>query len=546
MNRGLLFILFCAFLSGYAVPQGHSQSLSDLDLQPFQFQQSSVTIAADGSSDFFRIERAPTYNGVIVSGSSTMNEPRGAIQFDDDPGTWHSLTFLKSPGAGPFLAGYRGVVFREGVGFTLRFGGEGPGEITLNEGGTFDNRNDEDAMELPDADQRPPNRVHEASVIDPPTLINRAEWGADPFVNGSPVPLARPDYVRMTFHHAACCSANTYEEGITQVKGIQDFHQNVRGWSDIGYHFILDQEGRIYQGRPFLDGSVNLANPPVLAQGAHVGGANLGNVGVAMLGCYHPSEGPGCVDELSPAARDSLTTIFAYINENYGVQTENLFGHRDQGNTACPGDNNYAILPQLRLDIDEVVRIGNQPVASGMLSASMSDASVVLLNGELNVFAGFVGYRLEREINEVVEVIFSGEEGGPFTVIDSSIPETGIVRYALYVTGSRGQEQRIAEAEIDIETPEGYILGEAFPNPFAGSTTIRYFVERDGFVDIGVYDTSGKKVRNLVDAYQQGLQWYQIDLPAEGLANGIYFYRMIVVSYPGVVFDETHSLHLVR
>ena len=543
--RAVLLVLCIMLFADQAV---HGQSLADLALRSISLQPAEAITADKVSYITYRVPAVEgAFNGVIVSGSSQVEEPAGAIRFDDDPeGIWHPLTFLKSKKTAPFLAGYRSEAFRTDAGFTIRFEAA-LGDLELREAGVFDNREDEDTTIQ--HDEQPEGEGSDAplAAIVPPSLIPRGEWGADPFIRGDPVPLARPSYTRMTFHHAACCSAFSYEEGIAQVKSIQDFHQDIRGWSDIGYHFILDQEGRVYQGRPFLDSSTNLTEPPRLAQGAHVGGANTGNIGVAMLGCYHPNEGDGCVDVLAPATRDSLTAVFAYINERYGVETGDLFGHRDQTNTACPGDNNYAILPQLRLDIAELVRVGNLPFALGELAASSSESNVVQLDGEIMNLNDVAAFRIEREIDdENAVVIFSAEEAGPFSLVDATVPGGGTVQYVLYATSARGQEQRVAETTLELESPDTYIMGQAFPNPFTTSATIRYYVEFDGFVHLEVYNASGERVRNLVDAYQRGGQWYQAVVGGEGLANGVYFYRMRVISYPGTVFDETRTLHLLR
>ena len=71
-----------------------------------------------------------------------------------------------------------------------------------------------------------------------------------------------PYYDKMTLHHSAGFSAETLEEGIAQMQAIQLFHQDIRGWSDIGYHFVIDKAGNIYQGRPET------------VIGAHTGGSN--------------------------------------------------------------------------------------------------------------------------------------------------------------------------------------------------------------------------------------------------------------------------------
>ncbi len=182
---------------------------------------------------------------------------------------------------------------------------------------------------------------------------------AEPFI-GTPQPLANPSYNYMTFHHAAGFSATSLAEGLAQVKAIQDLHQNVRGWSDIGYQFVIDRGGRLYQGRPFLDASTTLEEVPRLALGAHVGGFNTGNIGICLLGCYHPPEGSFCQETITPEAYDKYVETMAFLSENYAVAPTSIRGHRDFSATACPGDNNYGLLPMLITDVENFVLSGGE------------------------------------------------------------------------------------------------------------------------------------------------------------------------------------------
>ena len=175
-----------------------------------------------------------------------------------------------------------------------------------------------------------------SGTVPKPTIISREEWGAeDPKSSYS----YHPYFDKLTLHHAACCSADDIEEGKDQVYWIQDFHQNGRGWNDIGYHFLVDRVGNIYQGRPET------------VIGAHVGGANTGNIGVCLLGCYHPPE-VSCLQEITTASRQAVVKLFSWISDTYGQSPSLLLGHRDYfGSTACPGDNVWIDLPRFRAEI---------------------------------------------------------------------------------------------------------------------------------------------------------------------------------------------------
>jgi len=169
-----------------------------------------------------------------------------------------------------------------------------------------------------------------------PTIVTREEWGAEP----PKYSYSNHPYIdKLTLHHAACCSAEDLEEGKSQVRWIQDFHQNGRGWNDIAYHFLIDRAGNIYQGRPET------------VVGSHVGGANTGNIGVCLLGCYHPPE-ENCFQTMTEKSGESIIHLFGWISDAYGQNPASLLGHRDYfGNTACPGDNVWYELPGMRIDI---------------------------------------------------------------------------------------------------------------------------------------------------------------------------------------------------
>lgn len=545
MIRFVLLICLTAFLFQPVV--SIAQSVSDFDLDTVTFSQGTISESNKVAYVTYRFASpASAYNGVIVSGVSSQQEPEGWIQWDGQE-EWLPLSFLKSEKDDPFYAGYRGEQYLEGIGFTLRFKGASMNDISISEAGVFDNRKDDDQQVEKKDIETDRGEVLFSKTIIPPTLINRTEWNADPFIRGNPVPLAQPNYTRMTFHHAACCSASTYEEGLAQVKAIQNFHQDVRGWSDIGYHFLMDQEGRVYQGRPFLDNRRDLSVPPRLAQGAHVGGFNVGNIGVSMLGCYHPAEGPGCVDVLSPAAKDSLITMFAYLGENYGVDTADLFGHRDQGATSCPGDNNYALLPQMRNDIDTLIVQGNQRLAQGALSATLSGNGVVVLEGGLSAIRDVERVWIERELNQRLSTVYSSTDAElPVEVVDSNVDSEGVATYSLMARSSTGQVQALARATVLLFNPPAFTLAQSFPNPVSGEATIRYFVERDGIVSIKLFDLNGVELQTLAEGFHEEGRWYTTSVFSDNLASGVYYYRMMVTSFPGVIFDDTRTLHVVR
>ena len=204
---------------------------------------------------------------------------------------------------------------------------------------------------LPDLEEYPEVDVTRKQIITDlpkPVIITRSEWGARPPTHGY---SAHPYYTKLTLHHAAGFSADNIDEGKEQLRAIQDLHQFVRGWSDIGYHFVVDKAGNIYQGRPET------------VIGAHVLDNNTGNIGVCVLGCYHPPE-LYCGDWLTDATTNSLVALYAWISGEYNYNPNILKGHRDYpyNDTSCPGNNVYEKLSWFRDEIERYMELDGPPL----------------------------------------------------------------------------------------------------------------------------------------------------------------------------------------
>lgn len=543
----LYSIILTLLLTGAALPRAATAQVHDMTDQQVRLEATgSVTLGKRTQVSYRADGVTATFNGIALQGFSDASDLEGWVRFREGGGwgPWQELYLVRSATDGAFLAAYRGEALRTAPAFELRFSMDEGTRLTLLEAGVFDNRNDADNTVFDG--ETPRKGAAQQSAVIPPILIPRSAWGAEPF-RGTPVPLSSGNYVRMTFHHAAGFSADTYEEGLAQVKAIQDFHQNGRGWSDIGYHFVVDRGGRVYQGRPFLDNAVTLDDVPAFVLGAHVGGANTGNVGVCLLGCYHPPETAyACNQEITPAALDSMVTLFAFLSESYGIDPDDLLGHRDQGQTACPGDNNYALLPEVREDIVRLKITGNARLGQAALTATTDADGIARLSWEFSNVNGIVGYRIERTYLGETTVVFEGEGTLPEAYSDPGLTEPGTAVYDLYAFNGSGRAQRLASTEVVVETPVAHILADNFPNPFQSHTTIRHYLAQSGIVTLRVFDGAGREVRTLVHAYLDGERWYVHTFDASGLASGIYYYRLQVEGFAGTIFDETKTLVVLR
>jgi len=180
------------------------------------------------------------------------------------------------------------------------------------------------------------------------TIRTRAQWGADESIRDQ----SEPDYgsVRGAFvHHTA--GSNTYAAADVPgiIRAIYTYHVTGRGWRDIGYNFLVDRFGLVWEGRY---GGVSAA-----VVGAHVAGYNSYSTGASVLGTY-TSKAP------EPAVLTALQQLIAWKFDRHGVSMSGtvaypglatlptISGHRDGGSTECPGTQLYVRLGALSTRID--------------------------------------------------------------------------------------------------------------------------------------------------------------------------------------------------
>jgi hypothetical protein len=165
--------------------------------------------------------------------------------------------------------------------------------------------------------------------------------------------LAEPDYERIPnevhniiVHHSAGSNSDTAY--ISVVRAIYIYHTEVRGWSDIGYNYLIAQDGTIFKGR---DPGPLLEQDEVL--GAHFCNSNTGTLGICVLGDYTSIDPPGeAIESLNnlltwELGKDSLDPLGTYphpLNQNLPV----IAGHRDGCATECPGEKLYQQLGDIR------------------------------------------------------------------------------------------------------------------------------------------------------------------------------------------------------
>lgn len=213
-----------------------------------------------------------------------------------------------------------------------------------------------------------------AQTETPLRIVSRAEWGADEsyhfrseenissagcltkgFLTKEVWPAEYIPVQKIIIHHSVNKPSADYA---AVVRGMYFNHAVVLGWGDIGYNFLIDSNGVVYEGRYGGDGVV----------GGHVYNDqkyinyNCGSIGIALIGDFHPREENNFqAGTPTTAALESLAKLIAEKSQLHGIQPTgsgtfidvnipNIVGHRDVDATDCPGDNLYVKLDSIRTD----------------------------------------------------------------------------------------------------------------------------------------------------------------------------------------------------
>lgn len=349
------------------------------------------------------------------------------------------------------------------------------------------------------------------AMTNQPAIVTRAQWGADEALrSGNPGTAS----LSMAFvHHTATGNDYTRAQAPAIVRAIYYYHTQVLGWYDIGYNFLVDKYGTIYEGRyGSIAGNVI---------GAQVLGFNIHSMGVALIGTY---------DTASPAAAEthSLEALLAWkldlahldplgtalmrcsttqkFRAGQLVKLPVIAGHRDANYTDCPGEQVYRLLPAIRR---AVARLGQpkiyapwsstaafNPKRAGVLAsvkvgATLSQVAawqVTVRDADQAVVHSFTGSGTK------VAATWDGRDGAGAIVPDG--------RYSLAITASSNDGlARAASLPVEILTVpprlSGVEGGVVSPNGdgIDDTTRLTYTVSRPCQARVAIADTAGKVLR---------------------------------------------------
>jgi hypothetical protein len=217
-----------------------------------------------------------------------------------------------------------------------------------------------------------------SASTDRPPIVTRAEWGADESLRDKH--LEKSATFKVAFvHHTAGSNNYSRSESPAVVRGLYSYYVNTLHYADMGYNFLVDKYGTIYEGRA---GSIT---KPV--RSAATGGFNTDTLSIVAMGNFQTA--PATDALVSGIAKVAAYRLSRYYRDPFGRKTlkaevgssrysagrrvrfKVISGHRDSNYTACPGNNLYRRLPDIR-------RLAAKDMGSSFIEPSISRKSVAL------------------------------------------------------------------------------------------------------------------------------------------------------------------------
>lgn len=195
-------------------------------------------------------------------------------------------------------------------------------------------------------------------------IVTRKQWGANEKLVRCKTD--QTNYVKGIYlHHTSGSNSYSRSQAPAIIRSYLAFHTQDRKWCDIGYNFLVDKYGTVYEGRA---GSIDKA-----ITGAHASGFNSGTLGISVLGTYNGAPP-------SKSALSSVKRVIAWKAKQYGfdptgkmtltsgggstskyqkgkkVTLNVISGHKDTSYTDCPGTSYYKKLPTIRKEVKAMLK----------------------------------------------------------------------------------------------------------------------------------------------------------------------------------------------
>jgi N-acetylmuramoyl-L-alanine amidase len=368
------------------------------------------------------------------------------------------------------------------------------------------------------------------SATEAPAIVPRLSWGADESIRRNQPSYA--DEVRFAMiHHTAGRNGYSRAEAAAIVKGIQLYHVKSNGWNDIGYNFLVDRFGTVYEGR-FGGTDKNVV-------GAHARGFNTGSVGIAVLGTYGSSSPSQAALEavaklvawrldLAHVDPAGLLTFISGGSERYPsgvpVLLRAVSGHRDSGFTECPGDAFYGRLNALAA---EAARTGLPKIYEPRVE---SGEGIFGFRARLSSSASWVVAITTRAGAEVARGTGTG------TTVDwawdSTLAPRGNYRWTISAGAARPATGPLAAsggtAGLTVEATAAPAALTPNGDGQADTATVGYRLNVAANVTVSVVDPGGATVATAVDRVWTRAGEHTVTIDGAALLDG--FYTVVVTA----------------
>lgn len=358
-----------------------------------------------------------------------------------------------------------------------------------------------------------------ASLVARPAVVSRTAWGS-PDGQGSRAAPAYRAARHMVVHHTA--DANSLASGqrwSDRVRAIWSFHTITRGWGDIGYNYLIDPNGVIYEGRAGGDDAVGFHDT-----------ANYGSMGVAVIGTYSSVAPTGAAQgsliellawkadqkDIDPLGRSFYygCSISQYCSPfNAGAVMSNIAGHRHvtPGRTTCPGDALEPLLPQIREQVR--ARLSGGPVDNGDLTVDEREAgferSAAAWYEWPCGFDGQTAYTFGTD---------NPAESANRAVWRPNLPEAGRYQVFAYIPRGCGLGQATSRAVYKVATAEGVrevVIDQSAAEEWVSLGSFSFAAGRAGYVELS--DLTGEPLISQRLVFFDSVRWVKEDPAAARL-----------------------------
>lgn len=338
-----------------------------------------------------------------------------------------------------------------------------------------------------------------AAAVTSPTIISRAAWGCNEALTHEDQDLSKPiiwpvEYEtvkHVIIHHS---DTTNKQDPIVAIRAIYYYHAITRGWGDIGYNYLVDYLGNVYEGR--LGGENAVAG--------HAFQYNHGSAGICAMGNFQNVD-------ITPEGQAALIWITAWsgrkldpLGSSFFIDKDNvptICGHRDVLDTACPGDVLWSDLPFIRTSVNDILEGNTEPGIPG----EFKDGDKIVVTTD--------GANMRTSPTTTASIVTSLPSGTRGTVTDGPMSADGYTWYEISTASYTGWMATIL-FELDTSTPAG---------KFAVGDHVK--VSTDALNLRSSASTSG----SIVATMPNGATGSVVDGPASG--SGYTWYKLATSSY---------------